>query len=110
MPLSWKLQAFDHSGNVIGQIDKHTGGPVELHGTPDAFACCIPDIVALPAFFTDPDHLAAQLYEEYARQYGFTSGQGTPSTWRELVANARCTRLVERWRAIAATCRRPHLN
>jgi hypothetical protein len=109
MPLSWTLQAFDHAGNVIGQIDKHTGGPVQLHGTPDAFASCMPDIAALPAFFTDPEPLAAALYEEYCRQYGFTGGS-TPGTWAALKANKACCHLAQRWFAIAARCRKPHQN
>ena len=54
----------------------------------------MPDIKKLPAFFTDPDEIAGQLYEEFARQFNMPIRK-----WDHLVKVA--PKQAQRWRAIA---------
>lgn len=100
--LSWKLQVFDYAGNPIGSIHKSIGGPATIEGTPDAFACCLPELTRIHHGFTDPEPVARQLYEEYITQFPRPQ---VPQTWDALKADPDSTLLVRRWLDLAQTAR-----
>lgn len=100
--LSWKLQAFDYSGNTIGSIQKQLDGHLSIDGTPDAFACCLPDLARIHHGFTAPEPVARQLYEEFLKLFPRPEA---PQTWAALKSDPDSTLLVQRWLALAHTAR-----
>jgi len=45
---TYKLEAYDYSGNVIGTIIGVSNSAPVIHGSPDAFSTIVPDLAALP--------------------------------------------------------------
>jgi hypothetical protein len=77
-PLIWRIDAYSITGDIIGTLEKHAGGPIILHGTPDALDFVLPDLARLPQYFQHPEERHRLAYTAFTRAIGPVQPHGAP--------------------------------